>query len=258
MRDPLPPQVRHAPLVGVAMLLATATAAADLTEFDARFSGRVSVAKVEIDGRLREDPATGTYVYVRESEPRGFARMFRREGVRECARFRVSDAGPVPLSYEYRDGDDFGGKSSRILFDHEAAVARSEYRGETVEIPIPADVGPVYDRLSEELAVPHELAAAPDAFSLLVIERNALHTVRYRRIGAEQLEIDRDRHDTVVYERRRGNSSRTSRIWYATALDYRPLRIERFRDGKSQGAATLQEYRPPDPQARGSVTPVCP
>ncbi|MEO0998915.1 MAG: DUF3108 domain-containing protein, partial [Pseudomonadota bacterium] len=241
MRNTLSPGVRCAPLVGVVALLATAAAAADLTEFDARFSGRVSVAKVEIDGRLRKEPGTGTYVYVRESEPRGFARMFRREGVRECARFRVSDTGPVPISYEYRDGDDFGGKSSRILFDHDRATAVSEYRGETVEIPIPADVGPVYDRLSEELAVPQELDAAPDAFSLLVIERNALHTVRYRKLGAEELEIGGERHDTVVYERRRGNSSRTSRIWYATALNHRPLRIERFKDGKSQGAATLDE-----------------
>ena len=227
---------------------------AGLRPFDAVYSGRISIAKVEVESRLRESETPGVYVYERSSEPRGLARMIRRDGVRECALFEFRLAGARSLRYDYRDGDG-GGKSTSIRFDWDAGSAASTYKGETVTLAL--DDKPI-DRLFEEVVLSTHIDSAPDSLRLAVIERNEQHEVVYTKRGTERVKTKSGTYDTVHYSRRRGESSRTTEIWFAPELGGLPVRIERFKEGKSQGSLSLKRFAWADDQARGSVTPVCP
>lgn len=226
--------------------------------FDASYIGRVSGAKVEVTSSLRRAPGNQAYVYKRSSTPRGFARMFRRHGVAECAAIETDGDQFFPRIYDYLDGKG-GGKSSRIEFDWGQKTARSSYKGNDVELELN---GHPLDQLSEELWVRALLGASTEIPDLGIIQRNGLHTVTYEFIAEEKIAVEVGNYKTVRLRRRRGNSSRTTDYWYARELNWLPVKIERRRKGKSQGTATLRSLNwiepPVGDQARGSVTPVCP
>ncbi len=224
-----------------------------LRGFDATYSARFSGAKIEIQTEFSRDPVTGNYVFRRFSEPRGLASIIRSEGVLECARFTLSpEAGFQPNYYRYRDGDDGGGKSSEVRFS--ASEAISSYRGSEVTLSTKSE--PV-DKILEELLVVQRLASGKRRFSLDVIERNEVHRVSYELLGEATIKVRAGKFDTLLVERRRGESSRTTRFWLAPELGYKAVKIERLRKGKSQGKAQLSQFSWRD-QARGKVTPVCP
>ncbi len=225
-----------------------------LTAYSATYVGRFSGAKVEIETALvpRSESRTG-WILRRWSEPKGFARMIRRQGVLECIAFDHDGHTIMPHAYHYIDGKPGQGKSAIVEYQRADKAALSAYEGETVELSLDDQAT---DRLTEELRVAAALIGSPEEFELTVIERNARHIARYTKVGNESIKTDAGSFDTVIYDRRRGTSSRTTRFWYAPELDYLPVKIERFRKGKSQGKALLARYTAN--QALGSVTPVCP
>ncbi len=248
-------------LCAISLLLASVVLQAapdNLTrEFDARYAAKFSGAKIEIESSFRRadsEQSNDSFVFRRWSEPKGLARVFRREGVLECAQFSLHQNKPVPSRYVYRDGDDGKGKSSKVTFDQSDAVAISDYNGETVQLGLSSQ--PV-DKIVEEFVVARRLAAGDKKIALHVIERNEIHHVAYTYKGEESVEVPAGKFDAIVVERRRGESSRITRFWLAEELNYQPVKIERLRKGKSQGVARLVEFNWAD-QARGNVTPVCP
>lgn len=249
--------MNHLKLCALLTLLSSALTApltAAPEAYEATYSGRFSGAKVEIESTLL--PANdGGWVFRRWSEPRGMARLIRREGVLECVRIGPLGDELRPLDYHYIDGKPGEGKSATIKYDHEAGIATSTYQNTQVSLPLENSAT---DRLFEEIVVAGLLLTLPDSFSVTIMERNELHTARYKRIGETELKTKAGRFDTVIYERRRGESSRTTRFWYAPAENFIPVRIERLRKGKSQGRAELTHWKKLDAQALGSVTPVCP
>lgn len=257
----LPARLRQA-LATLVLALAAVPGIADTSTefrpFDATYVGRISGAKVEVVSSLRQVPGNRTYIYKRSSTPRGFARMFRRHGVSECAEIDASADQLFPQLYDYLDGKG-GGKSSRIKFDWERKTAQSSYKGADVELEL---AGHPIDQLSEELWVRSLLGAGSEIPDLGIIQRNGLHAVTYEFIATEKVDVAVGNYETVHLRRRRGNSSRTTDYWYARELNWLPVKIQRRRKGKSQGTATLKALNWIDPaardQVRGSVTPVCP
>ncbi len=233
---------------------ASAAAAPSVRPFEAEYSGRFSGAKIEINVARLVAGQGDTVVLRRHSEPRGFARLIRRDGVLECGQFRMPGNTFVAQRYVYIDGKPGKGKSTDVNFAATQGTATSVYKGTEVELPV-AD-GAV-DKIVEEHVLAQRLAAGDDAFTLRVIDRNEVHNVRYTVKPGEVIKAKTGRYETLLVERRRGNSSRTTRIWAAPDLDYQPVRIQRLKDGKVQGTANLTEFRWLD-QARGSVTPTCP
>ena len=247
---------RYTLTLSLALALTVVSAAAEHAvprPFEAHYSGKFSGFRVEIDATLA---VVGDAVsFRRYSEPRGFARVFRRDGALECGRYAAHPDGPVPEYYAYVDGKPGKGKSVTVSFADDGTVASSTYRGAAVELDV--SDGAV-DKIAEERLVAARLAAATSTeFTLRVVDRNEVHNVAYRVLGRESLTVPAGQFETVLVERRRGNSSRTTRFWAAPELDYQPVRIQRLKDGKLQGTANLEAFAWVD-QARGSVTPRCP
>ncbi|MEM8983162.1 MAG: DUF3108 domain-containing protein [Pseudomonadota bacterium] len=244
---------RYAATLLVGLTLTLGAAADDSPRgFDAQYAGRFSGAKIEIDVQRRID-ADGVTVH-KHSEPRGFARLIRRDGVTECGRYRLSDAEPIPLIYTYVDGKPGRGKSMTVAFAADGRSAESRYRDATVTLDVTSGA---IDKISEELVAATKLAANETEFTLNVIERNEIHNVAYRVTGVETVSVPAGEYTAMVVDRRRGTSSRTTRLWIAPALDYQPVRLQRLKDNKVQGTAELRRFDWVD-QARGKVTPVCP
>lgn len=237
----------------LAALIASFAHAEDLNlrAYEATFAGRFSGAKIEIEARLLPGTAPGEYVFRRWSEPRGLARLIRRDGVLECARFELSNSNVLAIEHHYIDGEPGEGKSTVTKFDDGNIATR--YRGESVVLSSTKAV----DRMSEEIKVTPQLQHAEN-FDVEIVERNDLHTVHYTYVGEESIKTKLGTLSTRVFERRRGNSSRTTKLWVAPAYDYLAVRLERLKNGKSQGRAEIQSIRWLDDQALGNVTPVCP
>lgn len=238
----------------LALALAGAAAFADssLRPFAAEYRGRFSGFKVDMAAELSISGDTAHFR--RFSEPRGFARLIRRDGVLECGRFGLGSDGPEPAYYAYVDGKPGKGKSATVAFADGGTTAAATYRGAPAELDV--SDGAV-DKIVEEQLVASRLAAGDEAFTLRVVDRNEVHNVAYQVLGRETLEAAGASYETIRIERRRGNSSRTTRIWAAPELAYQPVRIQRLKDGKVQGTANLVAFSWRD-QARGNVTPVCP
>ncbi|MEM1263302.1 MAG: DUF3108 domain-containing protein [Pseudomonadota bacterium] len=243
---------QFATLVIALALTLSATADESLRAFDAQYGGRFSGAKIEIDIARR---VVGNDITVyKHSEPRGLARLIRRDGVIECGRYTLADSRPKPSVYSYVDGKPGRGKSTTVTFSADGRSAASSYRDAAVTLDVSAGA---VDKISEEFVAAARLAAGETEFTLRVIERNEIHNVAYRVTATETIAVAVGEYETLVVDRRRGNSSRTTRVWLAPELAYQPVRLQRLKDGKVQGTASLKRFSWVD-QARGSVTPVCP
>ncbi|MEO1036435.1 MAG: DUF3108 domain-containing protein [Pseudomonadota bacterium] len=241
----------HRLIIAIVVLsIGSAHATVEPRPFEAVYSGRFSGIRIEIEaGRYTSGDAIA---FRRYSEPRGLARLIRRDGALECGTFMWANDGIQPQYYAYVDGKPGKGKSVTVRFDD--GTAASTYRSAAVELDV-ADGA--FDKIVEEHIVAQRLDNGETDFTLRVVDRNEVHNVAYKGLGTETIKVDAGSYETVVIERRRGNSSRTTRIWAAPALGYQPVRIQRLKDGKVQGTANLKSFAWLD-QARGSVTPVCP
>lgn len=242
------------PISLLVSLLPIAVFAAEPVAYDATYEGRISKARVEIESTLAPR-ANGGWVFHRSSEPRGLARAIRRTGVLECVLISSQQGSLRPDAYHYVDGKPGKGKSATIEYDHGEALARSTYQNKRKPLPL---TGNATDRLFEEIAIADHLINGSEAFSVNIIERNDRHVARYQKLGDATIKTKAGTFETVIYERRRGTSSRTTRFWYATNQNFLPVKIERLKNGKSQGSVQITRWKKRPRQALGSVTPVCP
>jgi len=180
-----------------------------------------------IDFILRKNAAG--FVYESVAHPRGLARLVVDDKVREASEFVVRDGRIVPLAYELDDGTKSTSEDTRLTFDWTAAKARGMHENKAIELPLAEGV---QDRMSAQIVIMQMLAAGKPPTTLTFIDRDALKEYSYVRLKSERIKTALGEIDTVVYSSSRPGSNRVSRLWYAPALGYAPVRGEQERKGK--------------------------
>lgn len=221
---------------GIAALLVSAVHAAALDPFTARYDVEVSGLSGVLTSTLsRQDD--GRYVFENRTRAHGLARMLRPRDAVDRSEFTVSANELRPLRYLSEDGSRRNKRGSTVEFDWTGARADSQYKGESREIELDAAL---LDRQLMQIAMMRDLAAGQRSGSYKVIDRNQVKQYDIEVVGTETLTVPAGAYDTVIIERRRPGSSRSTRLWCAADLDYLPVRMQQFKDGDVIATLTLE------------------
>lgn len=178
----------------------------------------------------------GQFVYESRSNARGIARLFVRHEVREASTFAVDGYDIKPLAYVFDDGSSDTTRDTRLEFDWNAGMAKGTHENAPVELSL---VPGIQDRLSAQVVVMQHLAAGSGPDKIAFIDGNEVKEYQYVREGETTLKTVLGELAAVIYSSTREGSDRISRIWYAPALGYTPIRAEQLRRGKVETVLTL-------------------
>jgi hypothetical protein len=228
--------------VGLTMTIGSPAHAQAANELNVKpFTGTYSVVyrgirAGNLDFILRE--SDGRYIYESVAHPRGIAKLFVDDNVREATEFTVENGVIKPLSYQLDDGTKDTDEDTRLTFDWTARKAQGTHEDRAIELPL-ADG--VQDRMSAQVVVMQGLLAGKPVDRLIFIDRDELKEYAYVRLREEKLKTQLGELDTVVYSSSRPGSNRVSRLWYAPSLGFTPVRGEQERKGKTETVFEIQK-----------------
>jgi hypothetical protein len=193
----------------------------------------------DIDFILRK--ANNHYVYESIGHPRGLARIFINNNVREATEFVVDNGVIKPQHYELDDGSRSTADDTRLDFDWHAGKARGIHEDKPIELPLAPDV---QDRMSAQVVVMQLLVTGKPLGKIVFIDRDELKEYTYVQVRNEKIDTKIGPIATVVIESSRPQSDRVSRLWYAPSLNYLPVRGEQQRKGKVETVFEVQRLNP--------------
>ena len=205
------------------LLALPATASPFFKPFDASFSvyrGAIPLGKLELKLSLDENAA---YSYHAHTQPGFLTGWFSGNEAIEESRGEITPAGVIPQSYSYLE-------TSNEEDNAEVHFAWNELKVYTSSggVTWAQEIKPgTQDRLSQQLMVRLELAKGKREVSYRVADGGKLKSYHFRVVGTEQLKTPRGRLECLKVERRKGKRAADYTIWFATELDYLPVRIER-------------------------------
>lgn len=212
------------------LFTSTATVAAALQPFSLTFAVNYSIAKGEMTLSL-SDSGGGQYTIESVTRAKGMAKLAAPDPVSEKAVFTIQNGTVRALSYDLDDGSKSSSEDIRVTYNWDAMQAEIRSgKGQETQ-PLTADT---MDQLIMQAAAIVDIQAGKEAFSYQQIKPGrSIQTYHYRKIGTEDIQGPDGMISTIKYERGRANSDKSTFYWYAPELDYAPVKIERFKKGKS-------------------------
>jgi len=227
-------------LVSLVFLLLSAPALA-LTPYTAVYEGKMSGLSASMQSTLSPADPSGRIEMRSVVKARGLARLVKIDPIVEYTQFEEIDGKYRPIEWHYLFNSSGSKRNAWIIFDRENLVAKSLYKTETVELDIQSDH---VDRALESLVFRKDLIAGNVAEKYLYVDRNSLLEAVYEKLGFETIRTKAGDFDTIKYRRQRVGSSRSAIIWFATELEYLPVKMRHFKDDKATGTVTLKNYVP--------------
>ncbi len=229
-------------LILLALLLGVWHPAAALDPYRIVYDVKISALRGQIETTLERLPSTAEqaeqYEIKSVTRSKGLAKVLMRDPIVESSRFGVGEEGYRPIEFNFINGKPDHKRSNKITFT--ADKATSTYKFETVELDLqPGDT----DRILEQLQVREALIKGEVPGTYRVVDRNEIDVIEYVAQGTEVLETPLGRLETLKFSRERDGSTRSTHVWFAPELNYQPVRIEQFKDGKSDAVARLKSYQ---------------
>ncbi|MEE4185449.1 MAG: DUF3108 domain-containing protein [Gammaproteobacteria bacterium] len=217
--------------LGMAVWLPVTAAAgfADPLPFTADYRASYAGFSGDVRMELNRSTAADEYIFTVTTQARGLARLVRPGMATEEARFRVSDAQLVPLSYVIDDGTKDGDDDTVIAFDWDTGVAHSVYEQQEATLEL---TSAVHDRLTTDLLVMQSLGTGDALERFQIVEKNAVRDYELTYRGEETVEVPAGRFAAVKYLRQRVGSSRSTLIWFAPEVNYLPVKLQQLKRGK--------------------------
>ena len=181
----------------------------------------------ELELRLSFDTA-GKYTYHAHTQPGMLASWFSVDEITEESHGSIDTEDLTPESYLYREVPDRG-DNSRIQFDWQATKAYTTSGGVTWAQTIEPGV---QDRLSQQLAIRLHLAQGKQSMEYQVADGGKLKRYSFRVVGEEPMQTPLGELTCLKVERSKEGRRADYTIWFAPALEYLPIRIERRQSGK--------------------------
>ncbi|BCR03333.1 hypothetical protein DESUT3_04020 [Desulfuromonas versatilis] len=181
-------------------------------------------------------PEAGVLVFETRAEPSLPARLLVSAAAFERSRMHIDGQGVRPLSWVLEDGKKGSEKDGHLAF----GWAEQKVSGEVKEKPVALPVEPgLQDRLSIQIAVMTTLLRGEVPGTFPMIDGDEIKHYSYTPAGSASLKTKTGDFATVSYESTRPGSIRVSRVWYAPALGYLPVRAEQKRKGKVETVMEL-------------------
>lgn len=216
--------------LAAAVLSAAAPAAAVVP---APYAATYSVTYRGLDGGLirfeLHEEKEGSFIFESRAQPSLLARLFVTENAVERTVMRIDADGVRPLSWYTEDGKSGEKKDGELEFAWEGGTVRGKVKGKDVDLPTEPGL---QDRLSVQIAVMHALLRGEEPGTIPMVADDRIKRYIYTRARQETVATPAGEFDAVLYESTRPGSDRLSRVWYAPALGYIPVRAEQLRDGK--------------------------
>jgi len=196
--------------------------------FVASFSvarGIMTLGELELSLSLGGD---GQYTYHAHTQPGMLASWFSVDEITEESRGRMDAEMLTPENYLYRELPDTG-ENTRIRFDWESAKAYTTSSGVTWAQAITPGV---QDRLSQQLALRLHLAQGRQSVEYQVADGGKLKRYRFQVVDEEPVKTPVGELSCLKVERSKEGRPADYIIWFAPALEYLPVKIERQKSGK--------------------------
>lgn len=185
---------------------------------------------------VRHSADSDVYEFSSRTVAKGLLKLMSPNPVIERSKFRVTDAGIVPLEFTYEDGSRKGEDNVHIAFDWERRIATVTDSSGRREIALRAGA---LDRGSLQVALMRDLATTGRPAHYLVADEEAVKDYVYMEHGETTTATGIGSLATRELMQQREGSSRSTWLWVAPDLGFLPVRIEQRRDGEVQTAFTL-------------------
>lgn len=153
-------------------------------------------------------------------------------GMRETSTLRLEGDRIQPLAYSYQRTGLGRAKKASQEFDWQAHLMRGTEKNKSFEQPLLAGM---LDKSSYQLALQRDVAAGMQNLSYTVLDGDDLDTYDFRVLGAEIIDTEAGKLNTVKVERVRdpGQSQRKTTLWFATDWNYLLVQLNQVeKDGK--------------------------
>ena len=206
---------------------------APVREFTARYKADYHynagmLLSANMERRLSRNP-DGSYTFASKMEATGLLALLLSDNIEESSVWALVDGRPRPLKYQYHHtGRKQGDERHAVLdFDWKKGVVTNRINDDpwTMKVPTGAQ-----DKLLYQYTLMRDLQAGRTAFAYDIADGGELKNFRFERAGTETITTPLGSLQTVKLQRLHG--SRRDVIWCAVALDYLPVRIEQYKDGK--------------------------
>ncbi len=178
----------------------------------------------------------GRWRYTSRNNARGLFRIAFPDEITQSS--EISLNGEVrPLRFRGEDGSDSTARDVRLDFDWRAARVTGVAEDQAVDLALRPGM---QDPLSVQIALMVELAAGRAPAEYWIVDKSRTKDYEYRAEGRAVLATPAGDVDTVIWSSRRPGSDRVTRVWYAPARGYAPVRAERLRAGSVEISMTLR------------------
>ncbi len=178
----------------------------------------------------------GRWRYSSRNHARGLARLVFPGEITQISEFTLNGA-VCPRRFEGDDGSADTSRDVRLEFDWAAGRVRGIAERQPVDLALQPGV---QDPMSVQIALLVELAAGREPGGFWLVDKNRIKGYEYRSEGTARLSTAAGDFETVIWSSRRPGSDRVTRVWYAPALGYLPVRAERTRGGRADIEMTLR------------------
>ncbi|MCU7914477.1 MAG: DUF3108 domain-containing protein [Candidatus Thiodiazotropha sp. (ex Gloverina cf. vestifex)] len=190
--------------------------------FSASFSvyrRAIPLGELELKFNLSED---GRYFYHAHTKPGLLVGLFSGDEIVE-SHGRLKPQGLIPERYLYQqdDGDE---EHTQVLFDWSEKKVHTTSKGITWSQPIDAGT---QDRLSQQLMVRLHLSQGSDDLEYQVADGGKIKHYRFQVVSQETVKTPYGKLNCLRVERSKESRPPDYTIWFATELNYLPVRIER-------------------------------
>ena len=151
--------------------------------------------------------------------------------VTENAEFEIRDGHILALQYQLDDGSDQGEKNISIVYDW--AKKQADIRSDKGQEQKPLTPGTM-DQLIMQAFAMLNAQAGNKVFSYMQLKAGSrIDKMTFTLEGEESVKTPAGTFDAVKYKLSRPNSDKSTYYWFAPEFHYAPIRIERFKQGKS-------------------------
>lgn len=189
-------------------------------------------------------PAPNRYAMRFDVHPNQLTALLTSNQVQEQASGEIRDGKVQPTQYVQQA--DTGGKIRNVLLRFDQSAQRVEARNNAEQVVLPLSPS-VTDPLSLHLAVMWDLERGhlPEQYTL--IDGTELRTYQIRNEGEEILKTALGSLPAVRISQAQPGGSRITTFWFATELQYLPVRITRQKKGREDLRLEIRsvERQPP-------------
>ena len=191
--------------------------ATELQPYDLHYTANLGGMKIEARHQLKQN--SGKYSI--ETQAKNFLGTISEKGS-----FKISDSGQiVPLRYSRKQKSMVGNRSETHVFDWASNSLLYTFKKSQGTIAVSPGQ---FDRLSLTQQMRLDLTRGTKEFSYTLFRKGKFKQYQYRVVGNEMINLNSGSFNTVMVERLEQDSSKNTKIWFASDWDFVVLKMETF------------------------------